>query len=85
MFPVAQTFICVGPNCWGAGSTPAEAKRNMLKHLGRRYRKEKISINFIATTAPREEVNIEDGVALFVSIPNSYAALKWEEEHAVRR
>lgn len=84
MFPVAQTFICVGPNCWGAGSTPAQAKRNMLKHLDRSYRKEKISLNFIATSARIEEIDIEVDVCVRVSI-RDYAVLKWEEEHAVRR
>jgi hypothetical protein len=82
MFPHANTFICVGPNCWGADNTPAKARQRMRQYL---YgRKGKMQLTFIATTAPLSDIEVHEGIELSVEIPKKHAAVKWTEQVTVR-
>jgi hypothetical protein len=79
MFKTAQTFICIGPNCWGAAATLQGARQNMRRNLprldpGRRY-----TIHCVATDAPRETIRLTDCGSLSVEIPKEYATITWPE------
>jgi len=79
---IVQTFVVVGPMCWGAADNLDQAIKNAKANIpwtcvGRDRRQ--LDFTVIAIPAPRNRVEVYEGPGLEVRWPAEVTAVKWTQ------